>query len=126
MRVFLSKRIRKQEFGRSVSPECLAVIARTSRVALAVRIAGKGLPPGTQLIKAYGTSPSGPKRVIYLLAAGDDDLFLLFYRDKNDPIGRNASTANPAFRSALQKHLALLEEDIASANIEELPLPDTP
>ena len=126
MRVFLSKKIRKQEFGRSVSPESLAVIARTARVALAVRIAGKGLPPGTQLIKAYGTSPSGPKRVIYLLAVGDGDLFLLFYRDKNDPLGRNTSTANPAFRSALHKHLALLEEDIASANIEELPLTTNP
>lgn len=125
MRVFLSRKIRKQEFGRSVSQGDLAVIARTARIALAVRIAGKGLPPGTQLIKAYGTSPSDPKRVIYLLAVGDDDLFLLFYRDKNDPIGRNASTANPAFRSALHKHLALLEKDIASANIEELPLPDT-
>jgi hypothetical protein len=126
MRVFLSKKIRKQEFGRAVSQEDLAVIARTARIALAIRIAGKGLPPGTQLIKAYGTSPRGPKRVVYLLTVGDDDQFLLFYRDKNDPIGRNASTANPAFRSALQKHLALLEEDIASANIKKLPLPDTP
>lgn len=126
MRVFLSAKIRKQEFGRAVSQEDLSVIARTARIALGVRIAGKGLPPGTQLIKAYGTSPSGPKRVIYLLATSNDDLFLLFYRDKNDPIGRNASTGNPAFRSALLKHLALLEEDIASANLEELPITTNP
>ena len=126
MRVFLSAKIRKQEFGRAVSQEDLTVIARTARIALAVPIPAKGLPPGTRLIKAYGTSPSGPKRVLYLLVVEDDDLFLLFYRDKNDPVGRNAAMSNPGFRSALQKHLALLEEDILSANIEELPLTSKP
>lgn len=125
MRVFLSKKIRKREFGRSISAADLAVIARTARVCLATPISGKGLPPGTRLIKAYGTSATGPKRVLYLLVVGDGDLFLLFYRDKNDPVGKNASMANPAFRSALHKHLSILEEDILSSNIEELPIKTT-
>lgn len=126
MKVFLSAKIRKQEFGRRVSAEDLAVIARTARIVLAVTIPAKGLPPGTRLVKAYGTSPSGPKRVLYLLVVEDEELFLLFYRDKNDPVGRNAAMSNSGFRSALQKHLALLEEDILSANIQELRFPNQP
>jgi hypothetical protein len=35
-------------------------------------------------------------------------------------VGRNASIANPAFRSALDKYLMLLEADILDGNIEEL------
>jgi hypothetical protein len=48
-------------------------------------------------------------------------MFLLFYRGKNDPVGRNVSMENPAFRTALDKYLALLESDIAAGNVEELP-----
>ena len=62
----------------------------------------------------------GPKRIVYLLAVEDSDMFLLFYRGKNDPVGRNVSIANPAFRSALEKYFFLLEADILDGNIEEL------
>ncbi len=62
----------------------------------------------------------GPKRIVYLLAVEDGEMFLLFYRGKNDPVGRNVSIANPAFRSALDKYLILLEADILDENIEEL------
>jgi hypothetical protein len=50
----------------------------------------------------------------------DGDMFLLFYRGKNDPVGRNVSVENPAFRSALDKYLAFLESDLAAGNVEEL------
>jgi hypothetical protein len=126
VRVFISKQIRKREFGRSISAADLAVIARTARVSLGTPISGKGLPDGTRLIKAYGTSATGPKGVVYLLVVEEQDLFLLFYRDKNDALGRNASMANPSFRSALEKHLSLLNEDILSENIETLPINPTP
>jgi hypothetical protein len=49
-------------------------------------------------------------------------MFLLLYRGKNDPVGRNASMTNPAFRAALDKYLALLEADIAAGQIEQLAL----
>jgi hypothetical protein len=62
----------------------------------------------------------GPKRIVYLLAVEGGDMLLLFYRSKNDPVGRNVSIANPAFRSALDKYLMLLEADILDGNIEEL------
>lgn len=120
VKVFISTRIRKREFGRVVPAEDLPVIARSARAALGVTIAARGLPPQTQLIQAYATSKRGPKRVVYLLAVEDGDMFLIFFRGKNDPVGRNASMMNPAFRTALDKHLALLEEDIADGCIEEL------
>lgn len=122
MKVFISARIRRKEFGPRVPPEDLPVIARSARAALAVTIAASGLPPRTRLIKAYATSKRGPKRIVYLLAVDGGDMFLLFYRSKNDPVGSNASMANPAFRTALDKHLALLEADLADGMIEEIPL----
>lgn len=122
MRVFLSAKIRRKEFGRAVPAEDLPVIARSARAALGVPISARGLPPHTQLIKAYATSQRGPKRIVYLLSVDDGDMFLLFYRGKNDPVGRNASMANPVFRAQLDKHLALLEADIAAGDVEELSL----
>mgnify|MGYP001627643584 CR=1 FL=1 len=91
---------------------------------MATTIAGKDLPAGTRLLKSYATSPAGPKRVIYLLVVDDGDVFLLFYRGKNDAIGSNASMSNPAFKAALSKHLALLEEDIRKGRIETLDFPE--
>ena len=122
MKVFLSAQIRKKEFGRGPTTDDLEAIRRSARAALAVPIAGDGLPPGTRLLKAYATSRRGPKRIVYLLAVAEEGLFLLFYRGKNDPVGRNASMANPAFRVALGKHLALLEADIVNRRIEQLSL----
>ncbi len=123
MKVFISAQIRRKEFGRKVPAEDLPVISRSARAALGVTIAARGLPPHTQLIKAYATSKRGPKRIVYLLVVEGGDMFLLFYRGKNDPVGRNVSMANPAFRTALEKYLALLEADILGGDIEEL-LPD--
>ena len=120
MKVLISAQIRRKEFGRKVPAEDLPVIARSARAALGVRIAARGLPAHTQLIKAYATSKRGPKRIVYLLAMEDGDMFLLFYRGKNDPVGENASMANPAFRAALDKYLTLLEADIAAGKMEEL------
>jgi hypothetical protein len=113
VKVYISAQIRRKEFGRKIPSEDLPVIARSARVAL-----GR---PRTRLIKAYATSKRGPKRIVYLLLVEDGDMFLLFYRGKNDPVGRNVSMGNPAFRTALDKYLALLESDIAAGNVEELP-----
>lgn len=98
MKVFISPQIRRKEFGRKIPAEDLPVIVRSARAALGVNIAARGLPPYTQLIKSYATSKRGPKRIVYLLVVEDGDMFLLFYRGKNDPIGGNVSMANPAFR----------------------------
>ncbi|MEI6278623.1 MAG: hypothetical protein WCQ16_04465 [Verrucomicrobiae bacterium] len=124
MKLLLSRRILKREFGRAISADDLFVLRRTAKVVLATPIAGPGLPAGTRLLKAYGTARSGPKRVIYLLAVAEGDLFLLFYRGKNDPIGANATAKNPAFRAELHKYLGLLELDIRSGEIDAFDLPE--
>lgn len=74
MTVFISAQIRRKEFGRKVPAEDLPVITRSARAALGVPIAARGLPPHTQLIKAYATSKRGPKRIVYLLAVEDGDI----------------------------------------------------
>lgn len=122
MKLFISRRILKREFGRAISADDLSVLRRTAKVILSTPISGPGLPAGTRLLKAYGTGRSGPKRVIYLLAVAEGDLFLLFYRSKNDPIGANASAKNPMFRAELHKYLGLLEQDIHAAEIETIDL----
>ena len=124
MTLIVSRRILKREFGRTISPDDLSVLRRTARIVLATPISGPGLPPGTRLLKAYGTARSGPKRVIYLLSVAEEDLFLLFYRGKNDPIGANASEKNPAFRRELEKSLSLLEHDILSGQIHSINIAD--
>ena len=118
MAIIVSVHIREHEFGNAIPKEAQEVLRRTARVALTTPIAGKGLPPGTRLLKAYATSPGGARRVVYLLSVDDDTLFLLFYRDKDDQVGRNVSQKNPAFAMALTKHLALLREDIEAGLIE--------
>jgi len=120
MQIVLSRRICKREFGGKITAEDVAVLRRTAILTLATSLSGSGLPTGTRLLKTYGTSKMGPKRVIYLLAVAESDLFLLFYRGKNDPIGSNASPANPKFRAELQKYLTLLEEDILAGEVETI------
>ena len=124
MKVVLSRRILKREFGRTISVDDRSVLRRTAKIVLATPISGSGLPAGSQLLKAYGTARSGPKRVIYLLMVGGEDLFLLFYRGKNDPIGTNASVKNPLFRKELHKYLALLEQDIRDGEIDLIDFSD--
>jgi hypothetical protein len=124
MKVILSRRILKREFGRTISADDLSVLRRTAKIVLATPISGSGLPAGTRLLKAYGTARSGPKRVIYLLMVAGGDLFLLFYRGKNDPLGANASAKNPVFRAELHKYLALLEQDIRAGEIDLINFPD--
>ncbi len=120
MRVYVSARILRREFGRAIPPDDLLVLRRTAQIALATPIAGSGLPSGTRLLKAYGTSTNGPKRVIYLLIVEEGDLFLLFYRSKNDLLGSNATPKNPIFRNELHKYLAILEQDIQDRKIHTI------
>lgn len=118
MAVVVSRKIRAQEFGARLSKQDREVLRRSARVALATNIAAKGLPPATRLLKAYATSPRGPRRIAYLLAVADDTLFLLFYRDKNDDVGTNMSPKNPEFSRQLHKHLDWLQADIESGDFE--------
>lgn len=117
MAIVISNAIRKKEFGRGkISENDKSVLKRTARLELATPIKGKGLPRGAKIVKAYGTSANGAKRVVYMLASDNEDFMLLFYRDKNDPIGKNITIANQAFKKELSKHIDLLLFDLEDGN----------
>lgn len=122
MAIVVSHRIRAREFGKAIPAQVLPVLIRMASVALATPLAGRELPAGNRLLKAYAASSDGPRRIVYMLQVETGDLFLLFYRDKNDPIGANISNQNPAFRIQLRKHLALLLEDINRNQVEVIDL----
>lgn len=94
----------------------MEVLRRTARVALATPLSGRGLPAGTRLLKAYATSPKGPRREVDLLAVEAGDLFLLFYRDKQDAVGPNVSPRNQAFRLQLANLLGFLRGDLSAGD----------
>jgi hypothetical protein len=125
MSLILSNRIRDRELGKRVSSEDREAILRSARVALAIPIAGQGLPSGTRLLKAYATSANGPRRIVYLLDVGGGDVFLLFYRGKNDPVGKNITIRNPAFKTQLLTYLRLLREDIGNHRYEVIETADS-
>lgn len=120
MALFVAERIRKREFGRELSSADKATLLEGARVCLTASIAGHGLPKGTRLLKAYATTKRGPRRILYLLVVQERDLFVLFYRTKQDEVGANMSPKNSSFNSALTKHLDLLRDDLAAGKIEEI------
>jgi hypothetical protein len=118
--LFISERIRKREFGREISSADKEILLEGARVCLSASIAGHGLPKGTRLLKAYATTKQGPRRILYLLVVQENDLFVLFYRPKQDEVGANMSPKNPVFSSALTKHLDLLRDDVAAGRFEQI------
>lgn len=120
MGLFIAERIRKREFGKMIPPADKAALLEGARISLTEPIAGQGLPKGTRLLKAYATTTQGPRRIHYLLVVTEGDLFVLFYRGKQDNVGANMSQNNAAFNAALIRHLGLLREDIAADRIEEI------
>ena len=120
MALFISERIRQREFGREISSADKEILLEGARVCLSASIAGHGLPKGTRLLKAYATTKQGPRRILYLLVVQENDLFVLFYRPKQDEVGANMSPKNPVFSSALTKHLDLLRDDLAAGKIEQI------
>jgi hypothetical protein len=118
--LFIAERVRKREFGREISSGDKKTLLEGAHVCLAVNIAGHGLAKGTRLLKAYATTKRGPRRIFYLLVVQENDLFVLFYRTKQDDVGANMSPKNPAFSKALAKHLDLLRDDLAAGRLEEI------
>lgn len=122
MALVVGHSIRKRELGDEISAAVTEILIRSANVALARPIKGKNLPKGTKLLKFYATSSEGPRRIVYLLEVDSGDLFLLFYRSKNDEVGGNASIKNKAFRIQLEKSLDLLIEDIERGDFDLIDL----
>lgn len=122
MALIIGDSIRQKEFGDSIPEADREVIVRSAKVDLSTSVKGEKLPKGTRLLKAYATSKEGAKRIVFLLEVKQDDLFLLFYRDKNDSVGSNITLQNKAFKTQLGKHLDSLKKDIESERFEVIEL----
>lgn len=117
MVLVIAKAISRREFGAAAVPEQFVEVLRRSTVTdLSTVIKGSGLPPASKLLKVYATSPEGARRIVHLLSVEDGTLFLLFFRDKKDPVGRNVTIHNKEFRRQLHKHLDLLAQDLEDGN----------
>ncbi|WP_309399969.1 hypothetical protein [Cerasicoccus maritimus] len=120
MALIVGYSIRQLEFGETIPDQDKSVLLRAARVDLTTPIKGEDLPKGTRLLKAYATSPAGAKRIVFMLVVEEGDLFLLFYRNKNDPVGENITIKNKAFKTQLSKHLDVLLTDIENGRFETL------
>jgi len=112
MAVIISHRIKKKEFKKGIIPQAdLEKILDGFRKGIFIVIKGENLPKGSRLIKVYSTTTAGARRIVYLVDVLTNDAFFLFYRSKNDKIGKNITIDNPEFRKILHTYLDLLTAD---------------
>lgn len=81
-------------------------------------IKGVSLPKYSRLIKIYVTTVKGARRAVFLADMLSGKNFFLFYRSKNDEIGKNMSVKNPKFKNELIKYLQILRKDIEANELE--------
>ncbi len=119
MIVIIAHSIRRKEFKRGEIPTTdLETILQSYAEGIMTPIKGEALPKGSRLVKLYVTTISGARRIVFLVDVESDTGFFLFYRTKNDVIGKNITIKNPAFRKQLHHYLALLQMDMTSGKIE--------
>ncbi len=113
MIVVIAQSIRRKEFRRAqISPAELQTILGSYEEGIFVAIKGESLPKGSRLIKLYATTVEGARRIVFLVDIETGTGFFLFYRSKNDSIGKNISIKNPEFKKRLLHYLDLLSTDI--------------
>ena len=113
MKVVIAANIQKKEFRRGQIPkEDLAIILHGYAKGIFTLIKGESLPKGSRLIKLYVTTVGGAKRIVFLVDVQTNTGFFLFYRGKNDEVGKNISIKNPIFKKLLLHYLDLLQKDI--------------
>lgn len=120
MTVVIAHSIRKKEFKRGNIPSAdLRTILSGYAEGIFVIIKGESLPKGSRLIKLYVTTVQGARRIVFLVDVETGTGFFLFFRGKNDEIGKNISIKNPAFKKRLLQYLNLLNGDIAAGHFTE-------
>lgn len=119
MAVIISHRIKKKEFKGGLIPKGdLRKILDGFGDGIFVAIKGENLPKGSRLIKVYATTIVGARRIVFLVDVLSNDAFFLFYRSKNDKIGRNISINNPEFRKTLHSYIELIYADIENGMVD--------
>ncbi len=113
MNLIISHKIKKKEFKHGkITKIDLQKILNSFKKGIFTFINSKNLPKESHLVKVYATTISGAKRIVYLIDSITQDGFFLFYRNKNDKIGKNISIKNPEFEKSLNTYLNLLNQDI--------------
>lgn len=115
MTVIIAHSIQRREFKHgNIPPIDLETILHAYAKGIAVPIKGTSLPKGSRLVKLYVTTAEGARRIVFLVDVESGTGFLLFYRGKNDAIGRNITIKKSLFKKRLLRYLDLLQSDIAA------------
>lgn len=119
MAVIISHSIKRKEFKKGIIAQGdLQTILRGFQEGIFTAIKGERLPKGSRLIKVYSTTVAGARRIVFLVDVASNNAFFLFFRSKNDKIGKNISIQNQEFRKMLHKYLDLLDIDIENRAID--------
>ena len=114
-RIVFARQILKKE---KITQKDIEVILKVCGKDIFQRIKGENLPTESSLIKIYATTIEGARRLVLILDESIQVGHFLFYRKKEDPIGKNISIKNPEFKKALQQYLKLWDEDMEKDNFE--------
>ncbi|MBI3618451.1 hypothetical protein HY213_00265 [Candidatus Peregrinibacteria bacterium] len=113
MIVIVADSVRRKEFKHGHIPATdLETILSSYAEGIVVPLKGERLPHASRLIKIYATTARGARRIVFLIDVETGTGFFLFYRSKNDVLGKNISIKNPAFKKRLLAYLDLLSADI--------------
>lgn len=115
MKIIFSKSIAKKE---QIDELEKSFLAKAYAKGIFTIIKGEYLPKHSRLIKLYLTTRQGAYRAVFLVDMFSGDGFFLFYRSKNDKIGKNITIQNTNFKITLNKYLFLLKQDIQRKNYE--------
>lgn len=114
MKIIFPKTISKKE---NIENEKMEIIKAVLK-GIFVVIKGISLPKYSNLIKIYTTTVAGARRIVFLADMSTGENVFLFYRSKNDEIGKNISVKNPKFKNELIKYLRILDKDIDANALE--------
>ncbi|EKD93369.1 MAG: hypothetical protein ACD_28C00161G0002 [uncultured bacterium] len=114
MKVIFSHTLSKKEKIANVKKQIIEAYAK----GIFTQIKGDKLPPHSSLIKIYTTTIRGAGRLVFLVDIKSTDGFFLFFRTKNDEIGRNITIKNAKSRTQLHRYLELLKADLREKNYE--------
>jgi len=114
-RLFLTHRLVKRELGGSEKGR--AEVLAAWRKGIFAELPAKEAR-GQRLLKAYVTTPGGPRRTLFLLQSHTGDTVFLMHRPKGDAVGDNMAYANPVFRTEIRRALRIAAEDIEAGAFE--------
>ncbi len=116
--VFAKSLIKKE----NITSQEKAVIIKVCQKSIFTKIKGQNMPNNSSLIKIYVTTLNGARRLVLILDEEIDVGYFLFFRKKDDSIGKNISIKNSEFKKALQQYLKLLDKDMDNNNFEIIKL----